>query len=363
MRIGELDTPALLVDLDRLEANLDRAAAAARAADLSLRPHIKTHKTPQIAQLQLARGADGITVAKLGEAEVMADAGIDDIFIAHQIVGPQKIERLLALADRVKISVGVDSRDVAAPLSMAFAQQGIRLPVLIEVDVGLRRCGAPPAAVPDLVRQINSLPGLGLVGIFTYPGQVYAARNENEVAGIAAYECRIMGELTQQLAPIADISRRVSGGSTPTTPHYTAGCGLTEIRPGSYVFNDRTQISRWAAQPEDCALTVLATVVSTPEPGRAVLDAGSKSVATDPAPDSPGHGMLKEDNAAVLLKVNEEHGFLDLSQAGIGPRVGDKVQVIPNHCCVVSNLFDEMVAVRGGDVVETWPIAARGKLR
>jgi D-serine deaminase-like pyridoxal phosphate-dependent protein len=363
MRFSELDTPALLVDLDRLEANLDRTAAAARAADLKLRPHTKTHKTPQIAQLQLARGADGITVAKIGEAEVMADAGIDDIFIAHQIVGPQKIERLLALAQRVKISVGVDSREVAAPLSMASAQQGIRLPVLIEVDVGLRRCGVPPQAAPDLARQINSLPGLDLVGIFTYPGQVYAARNENEVAGIAAYECRVMAELTQQLAPIADISRRISGGSTPTTPHYTAGCGLTEIRPGSYVFNDRTQLDRWAAQPDGCALTVLATVVSTPEPGRAVLDAGSKSLATDAAPESPGNGMLKEDNAAVLLKLNEEHGFLDLSQAELDLQVGDRVQIIPNHCCVVSNLFDEMVAVRGADVVETWPIAARGRSR
>jgi D-serine deaminase-like pyridoxal phosphate-dependent protein len=363
MRFSELDTPALLVDLDRLEANLDRAAAGARATDLKLRPHTKTHKTPQIAQLQLARGAEGITVAKIGEAEVMAEAGIDDIFIAHQIVGPQKIERLLALAQRVKISVGVDSREAAAPLSMAFAQQGIRLPVLIEVDVGLRRCGVPPQAAPDLARQINLLPGLDLIGIFTYPGQVYAARNENEVAGIAAYECRVMAELTQQLTPIADISRRISGGSTPTAPHYTAECGLTEIRPGSYVFNDRTQVDRWAAQPDGCALTVLATVVSTPEPGRAVLDAGSKSLSSDTAPESPGNGMLAEDNAAVLLKLNEEHGFLDLSNAELDLHVGDKVRVIPNHCCAVPNLFDEMVAVRGGDVVETWPIAARGRSR
>ena len=363
MPVSELDTPALLVDLDRLEANLDRMASLARSADLKLRPHTKTHKTPEIAKLQLERGADGITVAKIGEAEVMADAGIDDIFIAHQIVGNTKIERLIELARRVKVAVGVDSTEVATPLSMAFAQEGLRLPVLIEVDIGLHRCGVPPEDALDLARHINTLPGLDLVGLFTYPGEVYAARNENEVAGIAAYECRVMGDLAHRIAPIAEVGGRISGGSTPTASHYHPECGLTEIRPGTYVFNDCTQIDRWSAKPTDCALSVLATVVSVPEPGRAVLDAGSKSLTSDLAPASPGYGVLKEDSAAVLLKLNEEHGFLDLSQATIRLHVGDKVQVIPNHSCVVCNLFDEIVGVRGDDAVETWPIAARGKLR
>jgi D-serine deaminase-like pyridoxal phosphate-dependent protein len=350
MHISQLDTPALLVDLDRLEANLDRAAHLARSAALKLRPHTKT---PHIAQLQLARGAAGITVAKIGEAEVMADAAITDIFIAHQIVGDQKIERLLALAGRAAIAIGVDSPEAAAPLSRAFARQGLRLPVLIEVDIGLHRCGLPPHRVLDFARHLNTLPGLNLVGLFTYPGQVYASRSENEVAGIAAYECRLMGDLAQRLSPIADISSRISGGSTPTLPYYHAECGLTELRPGTYVFNDRTQLARWAAKPSDCALTVLATIVSLPEPGRAILDAGSKALSTDLAPDLPGYGILKEDNAALLVNLNEEHGFLDLSQAAVTLRVGDKVEVIPNHCCAVCNLFDEMVAVRGGEVVET----------
>jgi len=363
MRISELDTPALLLDLDRLQANLDRVAQIARAADLKLRPHAKTHKSPHIAQLQLQRGAVGITVAKIGEAEVMADAGIQDIFIAHQIVGPQKIERLLALARRINIAVAVDSTQVAAPLSTAFAQQGLRLSVLLEVDIGLRRSGVPPEEALDLARHINTLPGLNLVGLFTYPGLAYAARSENEVAGIAAHEARTMAQLARQIAPIADVAARISGGSTPTAPHYHPDCGLTEIRPGTYVFNDRTQISRWAARPTDCALTILSTVVSTPAPGRAVLDAGSKALATDIAPDSPGYGMLKEDNAALLVKLDEEHGLLDLSQAALKLHVGDKVEVIPNHACVVCNLHDELVAVRSGEVLETWPIAARGKLR
>jgi D-serine deaminase-like pyridoxal phosphate-dependent protein len=363
MGISELDTPCLLVDLDRLEANLNRMAQVARAADLQLRPHTKTHKTPQIMRMQLERGAVGITVAKVGEAEVMAEAGATDIFIANQIVGQQKLERLVALAGRVKLSVGVDSAEVAAPISMAGARAGVRIPVLIEIDSGLKRCGVLPEAAVDLARYINTLPGISLVGLFTYGGQVYAARSDNEVAGVAAYECRTMSELASKIAPIAGRELKISGGSTPTSRHYTAECGLTEIRPGTYVFNDRTQIDRWAAKPGDCALTVLATVVSTPEAGRAVLDAGGKALAADLAPESSGHGMLKEDNAAVLVKLNEEHGFLDLSQASVKLRVGDKVQVIPNHSCVVANLFDEMVAVRGGEMVERWPVAARGKLQ
>lgn len=363
MRIADLDTPSLLVDMDRLEANLDRMARTVRAADLRLRPHTKTHKTPEIAKMQLARGAVGITVAKIGEAEVMADAGVEDIFIAHQVVGEKKIERLVELANRAKVAIGIDSMEAAAPLSMAFAQQGMRLPVLLEVDVGLRRCGVSPEDAPILAREINTLPGLSLVGIFAYAGQVYAARNENEVAGIAAFECRTLTEVAHRLSNLAPVEGWVSGGSTPTAAHYTAGCGLTEIRPGTYVFNDRMQIDRWSARPEDCALTVLATVVSTPKPGRAVLDAGSKSLGTDQAPESPGYGMLKEDNGAVLVKLNEEHGFLDLTDAELKLRVGDRVEVIPNHCCTTVNLHDEMVAVRKGEVVETWRIAARGKIK
>jgi D-serine deaminase-like pyridoxal phosphate-dependent protein len=363
MLLSDVETPALICDLDRLTANLKRIAGHARNADLELRPHTKTHKTPEIAKLQLEHGAAGVTVAKIGEAEVMADAGMDDIFIAHHIVGADKVNRLAQLAERAKVAAGVDSQEAAAALSMGFAQHGRRLRVLIEVDTGLRRCGVPPEHVPELARAVNSLPGLALGGIFTYPGHVYDARNENELAGIAAYECRVMGELGRQIAPVVEGPLRVSGGSTPTASSYHPECGLTDMRPGTYVFNDRTQIDMWAARPEDCALTVLATVVSAPESGRAVLDAGSKCLTSDAARRSPGHGMLKEDNAAVVLKVNEEHGFLGLSQSALKLRVGDKVEVIPNHACTVANLFDEMTVVKGGEAVDTWQIAARGKVR
>jgi len=362
-RVSELDTPSLLVDIVRLKANLERMAQYARAADLALRPHVKTHKTPEIAKLQLAQGAAGVTVAKTSEAEVMADAGIEDIFIAHQIVGERKIPRLTALARRVTLSVGVDSMEVALPLSTAFVQEGMRLPVLIEVDVGLGRCGVKPDGVGELARQLSTLGGLNLVGVFGYVGQVYAARNENEIAGLAAHEARSLMLVAELVRAVTQTDIRVSGGSTPTAQHYQAQCGLTEIRPGTYVFNDRMQLAKWSAQPSDCALTVLATVVSTPEPGRAVLDAGSKALGTDHAAELSGYGVLKEDENAVVVRVNEEHGFLDLANAAIKLRVGDKVEVIPNHCCATTNLHDEIMAVQAGEVTEIWPVAARGKLQ
>ena len=246
---------------------------------------------------------------------------------------------------------------------MAFAQHGLRLPVLIEVDVGLHRSGVTPADVLDLARTVNTLPGLSLAGLFTYPGHVYQGRNENEVAGIAAYECRIMGEVADSVEHIVDRTPRVSGGSTPTASHYHADCGLTEIRPGTYVFNDRTQVARWSASISDCALTVLATVVSAPETGRAVLDTGSKSLSSDIAAEVRGHGELKEDGNAVLVKLSEEHGYLDLRESELRLRIGDKVEVIPNHACTVTNLFDELHVVQGGEVVETWPVAARGRVQ
>ncbi len=363
MLVSDVDTPALLVDLGRLRANLDRMSHLARNADMKLRPHTKTHKCIEIAKMQLEAGASGITVAKVGEAEVMAEAGISDILIANEIVGPAKIERLIALAKRVKLAIGVDSIETAVPLSMTFAQHDMRLRVLVEIDVGLRRCGVQPEGVVELVRAINALSGLNLIGLLTYPGHVYAARNENEIAGIAAYECRVMSSAVQQVGRLADVGEWVSGGSTPTAAYYLSECGLTEMRPGTYVFNDRTQIDRWAAKPTDCAMTVLASVISTPEPGRAVLDAGSKALTSDLAPASSGYGMLKEDNAAVVVRLNEEHGFLNLSQSQLKLRVGDKVEVIPNHCCAVTNLYDEMLIVKDREVAETWRVAARGKVQ
>jgi D-serine deaminase-like pyridoxal phosphate-dependent protein len=364
MRISELDTPALLIDADRLNGNLAAMAQQARAAGLALRPHTKTHKVPQIAKMQVEQGAVGITVAKVGEAEVMARAGLQDIFVANQVVGEVKVARLVGLARLVRVAAGVDSLGVAEPLSRAFATEGMRLNVLLEIDTGGQRCGVRPGAeAAELAAQIGRLPGLNLAGIFTYPGHVYRAESKEQIAQIAAEEGRQMADAAQRLQPMADVSGWVSGGSTPTAFHYTSGGGLTEIRPGAYVYRDLNCRDTWCGRYDDCALTVLTTVISAPQPYRVIVDAGSKALSADRAVRAPGFGVLREAPDAFLDTLNEEHGFLNLTQAGLRLRVGDKVQVIPNHCCSVSNLFDEVHVVQGSDVLESYPVAARGKSR
>ncbi len=361
--IPELDTPALVVDTSRLRANLSQMAETAKRAGIKLRPHTKTHKCVELARMQLGAGAVGITVAKLGEAEVMADAGITDVLIANLVVGQLKIERLMSLSKRAEVMVCVDSIAVAAPLSTAFAAAGMQLPVLIEVEVGALRCGVPPAEAEGLARDIVSLPGLRLAGLLTYPGHAYDAASPEAIAEIADAECQTARVVAETLSTIADVPGYVSGGTTPTAPYYRPGCGLTEMRAGSYVFQDRAGIDAWSAESSDCALTVLATVISVRDSTSAILDAGLKALGKDPVPRSPGLGMLKEDNSAIVAKLNEEHAFLDLSRSDLRLRPGDTVEVIPNSAGTVVNLFDEIHLIEDGEVADTWRIAARGRSR
>jgi D-serine deaminase-like pyridoxal phosphate-dependent protein len=363
MLIPDIDTPALLVDFSVLQTNIISMARRINGAGLRLRPHAKTHKTIEIARMQLDAGASGITVAKIGEAEVMADAGMDDILIANQIAGPAKIERLRALARRVSVAVAVDSVDIAAPLSAAFAAQGMRLPVLLEIDVGAHRCGIAPDAAESLAEQLIVMPGIKLVGLLTYPGHAYDACSPEEVACIAEHECRLASDLCRRLSRFADLSGWVSGGTTPTSAYYRLGCGITEVRAGSYVFRDRAAHDAWSAQPSECALTVLATVINVRQGVSAVIDAGLKAVGNDLVPRSTGLGMLKEDNAAVITKLYEEHAILDLSNSTMRLRPADKVEVVVNSAGPVVNLFDEMHVVENGEVVDVWRIAARGRSR
>jgi D-serine deaminase-like pyridoxal phosphate-dependent protein len=360
---SDIDTPALIADTGRLRSNISHMAETARRADLKLRPHTKTHKCVELARMQLDAGAAGITVAKLGEAEVMADADIADILIANLVVGSTKIERLLALAKRADVLVCVDSLDVANPLSSAFAAAGMRLPVLIEVEVGAQRCGIPPGEAEGLVREVVSLAGLRLAGLLTYPGHAYDAASSKEIAAIADAECDTARAVSGRLASMVDARGHISGGTTPTATHYRPGCGLTEIRAGSYVFCDRACVDAWSGEPSDCALTVLATVISVRDKESAILDAGLKALGKDPVPRSPGLGMLKEDNSAVVSKLNEEHAFLDLSRSNLRLCPGDVVEVIPNSAGTVVNLFDEIHLVEDGEVADTWRIAARGRSR
>lgn len=361
---GVLETPALVVDLVRLERNIDRMARLAESAGVSLRPHIKSHKTPWIARLQVAAGASGLTVAKLGEAEAMFAEGFGDIFIAYEIVGEDKIRRLLSLSSKARVGCAVDNLEAARELDFAAGRQGRSLEVLIEVDTGLGRCGVPPGPeTVRLYREVAALPNLKLRGIFTHAGHAYAARTPAEVEEVARHEGRSMAELAELLRREGLRPEVVSVGSTPTVPHSALVPGVTEIRPGNYVFNDAIQIGLGVAAEDDCALRVLATVISRSAPDRAVIDAGSKSLGLDRGAHGvslvPGFGRVVGHPDLIVERLSEEHGILRLP-GGYPLPLGTRVEIIPNHACPVANLFDRMVAIRGGEVERVLEIKARG---
>ncbi|GAB4427151.1 MAG: D-TA family PLP-dependent enzyme [Chloroflexi bacterium OHK40] len=349
MQIADLDTPVAVVDLDRLEANIARFQTYLDRHGIANRPHIKTHKIPQIAHMQLAAGAVGITCQKLGEAEVMANAGIADIFIPYNIVGGAKLERLVALARRASISVTADSEYVVRGLSGAMAAAGLELPVLVECDTGLGRCGAQtPSEAAELALLIARAPGLRFGGLMTYP--------TTDATG------PFMREAARQIAAHGLAVDRVSGGGTPQMWQAHRCPEVTEHRAGMYIYGDRYTLKAGAISLERCSLTVLTTVVSRPTADRAVIDGGSKTLSSDLL-GLEGYGMCMEYPEARLYSLSEEHGQFDLSRCERRPSVGDRVTIIPNHCCVVSNLFNEIVGVRAGEVEVVWPVAARGALR
>ena len=364
--IADLDTPCVLIDLDRAETNLKRAQAHADANGYALRPHIKTHKLPRLAKRQVELGAVGITVQKLGEAEVMADAGLSDIFLPYNILGANKLARLAALNGRVTLSVTADSAETVSGYAAVFGA-GQPLTVLVECDTGTRRCGVQtPDEARKLAQAIDDAPGLVFGGLMTYPP---AGRPGDAEAWLAAAVALLRD------AGIA--VPRVTSGNTPDIWH-TGASVVTERRPGTYVYNDRMQVRAGAAAFDDCALTVLATVVSRPTPARAVLDSGSKALSSDIAPGIEGYGLIAGTDLTLKF-LNEEHGVIEAGQldlatlaargaeqenrsAPVDLAVGDRVRIIPNHACVVSNLFDAVYFVSGNDVVATEVVAARGRV-
>jgi D-serine deaminase-like pyridoxal phosphate-dependent protein len=360
--IEDLPTPAVLVDLDVLERNIARQAERAREAGVKLRPHAKTHKCPEIARMQLAAGAAGISLAKTSEAEVFADAGFEDIFIAYPVVGLGKPERLLALAGRTRLAVGCDSLEGAAEISRVFRAAGVTIGVLLKVDVGYHRVGVPPQEAPGVSRRIAELPGLFLRGIFTHAGHVYSAQAPEEVARISRHEGEALVAAAAAIRESGLTVEEVSVGSTPSARGAMKVAGVTECRPGNYVFHDGSQVALGTCAPEDCAMTVLATVVSAPAPDRAVVDAGSKTLSQDslrPRPD--GNGLILGTRTR-LVNLTEEHGVARVAQ-GDRFRVGERVRILPNHACVVSNLHDRLYGVRDGRVETELEIAARGRIQ
>lgn len=349
MDIEQLDTPVAIVDLDLLEENITRMQSHLDAYGIRSRPHIKTHKIPEIAHMQIKAGAVGITCQKIGEAEVMAQAGIEDILIPYNIIGQSKLERLVNLSRRVKISVTADSEFTAQGLSEAMQLAGTELPVLVEFDSGLDRCGVrSPQEAADLAQLIDRLPGLHFSGLMTYPS--------NETVG------PFVEETKKLLTPHGLKVEQVSGGGSPVIWQAQNYPEVTEHRAGMYVYGDLYGVNHGVSTMEQCALKILATVVSRPTPRRGILDSGSKVLSSDQM-GLDGYGLILEYPDAVIIQLSEEHGHVEFSSPQKTPAIGERVSIIPNHVCVVSNLFDEIVGIRGNRVEVVWPVAARGKLR
>jgi D-serine deaminase-like pyridoxal phosphate-dependent protein len=347
----DLETPAVVVDAQRLERNLSRMAAAAAAAGVALRPHAKTHKCVRIAQRQLAHGATGVTVATLAEAELFADGGCPSVFIAYPLWAGSgdRGRRLAALAERTDLRVGVDS--AAAASRLADAVPGLR--VLIEVDSGQHRSGILPAQAGALAASCVAL-GLRVTGAFTHPGHAYGS--PATVGDAAADERAALAAAGAALADYAADTAELSGGSSPTAASGLAA-PLTEVRPGTYVFGDRQQVHLSGIGVEDVALVVAARVVSVPRPGEAVLDAGSKALSSDRPAWLTGHGLILEAPEATISMLSEEHAVVH----GLSGhwQVGDLVRVVPNHVCTVVNLTSELLIVTDGAVTDRWPVRAR----
>lgn len=368
MHLADLPTPQVLIDRRRLTNNIDRVQQLASSAGMRLRPHAKTHKSPVVAKMQIACGAVGICCAKVGEAEVFADAGLTDIRLPYP-VNPINAPRLLALMERASISIIVDNLAVARGWSDAMRAAGRTLDVLIKVDVGFHRCGIDPDREPlAFVEAIAAMRGLRLRGLLSHAGHGYHAASEEELCAVAQREADTLTALRGRAAQSGIALDEISVGATPTLRYSVRQRGLTELRPGNYVYFDRTQLSLGSASLDDCALTVLATVVAK-HPGRIILDSGSKTLTNDTArgiTKAPGYGAVLTadgtiDDSLVVERLSEEHATVRVvSDTDLEP--GDRVRVLPNHACTVSNLVDVLRLVDGDTIVDTLPVAARGRI-
>jgi D-serine deaminase-like pyridoxal phosphate-dependent protein len=367
IKIQDLDTPTLLLDYKKVKQNIFEVATFAKEVGVAVRPHIKTHKSIKIAQLQLNAGAVGITVAKIGEAEVMAEGGIKDILVAYPITSPQKVNRLISLIEKgVKVKVAVDQEIQLQLLNDVLQRTSFELEVWIKVNSGLNRCGVEPGfEALRLAKNIMKQTHLKLGGIFTHAGHSYAASSVEEIQKIGVEEGEAVVESANECekAGIPILVRSV--GSTPTYKQAGAIKGITEIRPGNAVFFDAIQVGLGVTTLEHCALTLLASVVGVYQ-NRIVFDTGSKSLCLDKGAHGnetvKGYGVICGHEGITLERLSEEHGVGVFTQI---PKlhVNDVVQIIPNHACTVANMFDEYVVHEDGHVIDHWKVDARGRVK
>lgn len=350
--VGDLDTPCVTIQLDRMEANIERVQRLVSQSGKALRPHIKTHKIPAIGAMQIAAGAVGLTCQKLGEAEVFIDAGVtDDILITFNIVGPAKTARLMDLSERIRrLSVVADNEVVLRGLSDTAKSRGREVPVLIECDTGFGRNGVQtPEAALELARLADRLPGVEFAGLASYP---------NNAPRTLPFFTRATELFGAAGIPIPTLS----GGGSPALKSLADYPMMTEHRVGTYIYNDVMMVESGVATWDDCAMHVRATVVSRPTEDRAIIDAGSKMFTREQF-FVKNFGRIVEYPDAALVNMSEEHGMIDLSASATKPKVGEVISIVPNHCCVVSNMVDEVYGVRDGMVEVVWPVAARGLMR
>jgi D-serine deaminase-like pyridoxal phosphate-dependent protein len=374
--LNELATPAVLIDRSRALNNIQRMQDAANRRGIRMRPHAKTHKSPTIAGWQIERGAIGICCAKLGEAEVFADAGVTDIRLPYPL-NPANASRVVALLDRTRLSFIVDHLEVTRAWSEAMVAAGRFVHVLVKIDVGFHRCGIPPARPGALqfLRHVAHLPGLAFQGVLAHAGHGYHAASEEELEKIAIDEARVLSEIACDARQAGIPIQEVSAGATPTARYSLQQNGLTEYRCGNYVFYDRTQVGLGAATFDDCALSVLARVVSKPAADRLILDCGSKTLSSDGArgfSPMPGHGAIfrelamnpgqQPDTDLIIERLSEEHATVRVASGSSSLEPGNCVRVLPNHACVVTNLVDQLWLV-DNDKVEPLPVSARGKIQ
>jgi D-serine deaminase-like pyridoxal phosphate-dependent protein len=362
--INNIDTPAILIERRTLEKNMADMQSLAQRNNVNLRVHIKTHKIPELARLQLQHGAVGIAVAKLGEAEIMAAAGIKDIQIANIMVGKDKIRRLVRLNRICRLSVAVDSVENVREISAAFERERNPIGILIKVNSGLNRCGSDSLEeITQLLKAVERLKSLNVLGLMNHAGHAYGATNRKEVQAIGRSEGKLLVDYARKLRAAGYEMKVLSVGSTPTAPYCSRVKGITELRVGNYLFNDMTQVALGTVPIGRCALSILATVISVHEGNRVVIDTGSKALALDKG--AHGREILKGYGHIIstgdhITRLSEEHGIIDIPAGKY--KLGQKVRIIPNHACTVMNLFDDAYLVDGDKVIRKLKIAARGKM-
>jgi D-serine deaminase-like pyridoxal phosphate-dependent protein len=365
MSLDTLDTPTLLIDAERLDRNVSDLAELCRAHGKALRPHAKTHKTVEIARRQHELGAVGLTVSKLGEAEVFAAAGFEDLFICYPLVGPHKLRRLVDLARRARISTIVDDLTAATALAKAAKDAGISIDVLIKLDVGMHRVGVAPENADRFAHSVAALVGVNLRGVCIHEGSVYGERDPERRRTLARAQVSRLVETAERLCAQGLSIEIVSSGATPAVRDVIDIDGLTEVRPGNYVFYDAMQVALGVTSADRCALSVLVTVVSRPAPDRGIVDAGSKALSLDRGAHGlellGGYGRICERDDLTIVGLSEEHGWLRAS-APCDLTIADRLRIIPNHACVVVNNFDTATVVREGHPIAQWKIAARGRM-